>query len=476
MTKSKNILLLILGNAFNGLITLLLVPYMARALDYEDYATYGQILLIIEILKVLTNVAANQYLYVLFSEKKYQQKDMVFNAILINIVLALIGIALIYLTKDILSIKFNNPEIAKNIKIYALSLPFLLIQSTLNLVFYYFNAFKRSIVYQVIINAFRLSAILLAVQVFKSLTLIFVFLLLVNVLSVIIYHIKLPVKYFNGKIQKDLLVNFFKYGYPLGITAIIGILLKRTDAVMVSVMLTPKDYAIYRMGAIEIPFLMTVFSSVMTVMLPNVTKLYHENKLYEIVELKRKAITTSVLAMYPVLIFILVFSKPLLTIYLGEKYSASIPIFVIYNLILFFRVNDYEDILISANKSRIILKTYFAFFILNIILNYLFLKWIGLYGVALSTNLSIILIILFLIYETKSVFPSIFSIFNLKKISLTILISVIFTYSFYFLYINNNLNLVFTFLIYVIITYFILYKIKVFKLKKLLTFLIDRLI
>jgi O-antigen/teichoic acid export membrane protein len=437
MSKSKNIILLTFGRGFNGLLTLFLVPYMARALDYEDYATYGQVLLVIEIMMVLLNIAANQYIYVLFSENKFSKKDVVFNAVILNIVLSIFGIGFIFLFKNFIGLQFKNPEITQNIALYVFSLPFLLILSTINFVYYFNNQFKRSIVYEVIINALRLSSIIIAVQVFRSLQLIFVFLLAVNVLSVLIYHIKLPINYFKGKLNKALIIKFLKYGYPLGITAILGILLKRTDAVMVSSMLTPKDYAIYRMGAIEIPFLMTVFSSVMTVTLPNVTKLYHEGKFDEIIALKRKAITTSALVMYPVLIFILVFSEPLLTLYLGEKYKASIPVFVIYNLILFFRVNDYEDILIASSKTRMIGLIYFIVFLLNIFYTYIFIQYFGIIGAALGTLLSLSTY-MFIIYLANKNIICYNRIFNTKKIFFILLISICLAYLSKFIKFGDN--------------------------------------
>jgi len=53
MSKVKSIVFLTLAKGVNVVINFLLLPYLARALSYEDYGTYGQILLIMDMTKVL---------------------------------------------------------------------------------------------------------------------------------------------------------------------------------------------------------------------------------------------------------------------------------------------------------------------------------------------------------------------------------------------------------------------------------------
>ena len=67
MSKLQQILFLLFGRGFNVLLSLLFLPYLARALDMVDYGSYGQTLLVVEIFKaILTCGSAPNYLRVFF--------------------------------------------------------------------------------------------------------------------------------------------------------------------------------------------------------------------------------------------------------------------------------------------------------------------------------------------------------------------------------------------------------------------------
>jgi len=159
---------------------------------------------------------------------------------------------------------------------------------------------------------------------------------------------------------------------------------------MVSSMEGVKSYAIYRNGAIEVPFISTLYASIAAIILPEVSKLYANQQFEEIVFLKKKVIMNTMMITYPILIFFLFNARDTIIIYLGEKYISSAIIFAIFNLTLLIRINDYHDILIAANKSKIILYNYFIIFILNAILNYAFISLLGIAGAAIATVLSLL--------------------------------------------------------------------------------------
>ena len=431
MNKSKGVVLLTLGRGINALVNILFLPYMARALNYHDYATYGQVMLIIELAVLIIGISSNQYLYVILSKSKSMNKrDVLFNSVLVTAFLSLALFVFMFFGSGIFANAFDNDNLTGPLKIYAICALPILLSSTFNFVLYYFDRVKRAVFIQLLLNLLKVAAIVIAVQIFNSLEHIFYFLLAVHFFMLLFYIRKFPIKWLLGKFDKNILGLFLRYGYTVGITMIIGTLIKRTDGVMISAMLETKEYALYRMGALEIPFLMILFSSIITITLPNITKLYHNANFDEIKRLKTKAISVSVLGIYPSLIFILFFAYDIMEFYLGIKYYESIAIFILYNFILFIRVNDYRDILIAASKLGLIFRFDLFVFFLNVALNYIFITNFGIKGAVVASLISLFTLTALLHYSTMKLLGlRVFDFFDLKPMLLTLIISVAFAYA-----------------------------------------------
>jgi len=477
MNKTKSIAFLTLGRGINAIINILFLPYMARALDYNDYATYGQVLLVIEIFTIIFSLANNQYLYVLLSNLKvYNKRNIIFNSLLLNSVLAIIAILLIQISGNSISKIFNNPDLTNYLKLYSIIIFPTLIQTTLNYVLYFFNRIKHALTIQIIFNLIKTAGVIVGVQYFQSLNMVFIFMLCSGWLIFLLYLYKFPIKIFLGKLNTFVLKKLLTSGTTIGLSAIAGILMIRTDGTLVSSMLTQKDYAIYRMGAIEIPLLILFFSSVSTVILPNIVKLYQQNNFTEIIRLKRKVSTSIALAIFPSLIFILFFAKSFISFYLGKQYIESTSVFLIYNLAVFIRINDYKDILTASNNTKIILTIEIIALIINFALCYLLVIKLGIVGAALSTLIAITFKASTLLsLSLKKIQTNLFSFFDLKSLLSIILISCIFCVLIYLtLDFSHLIYLILIYSIYMVLTYFTLIKLNLIK-KELLLSIVDQL-
>jgi len=120
---------------------------------------------------------------------------------------------------------------------------------------------------------------------------------------------------------------------------------------------------------------------------------------------------------YPVLIFLLFNSRDLIVIYLGEKYSQSAIIFAIYNLTLLMRISSYNDVLIAAEKGRLLLYYYLFVFLLNCALNLLLINYFGIVGAAIATVLSLLVFAFLLLKKSMTLLnASILELFELNKV------------------------------------------------------------
>lgn len=151
-----------------------------------------------------------------------------------------------------------------------------------------------------------------------------------------------------------------------------------------------------------------------------------------------------------------------MNIYLGEKYIQSAAIFVVYNLIVFVRINDYQDIIIAKGKTKIIWNTTLICTTSNIVLNYILIKYFGAIGAAFSTVLSISLLAVILSLRTKSLIKlnSLNDIFGFVILFKIILISILINIMLSLIFTQVNLfNFILKYCTFLALTYTLLYRI-----------------
>lgn len=208
--------------------------------------------------------------------------------------------------------------------------------------------------------------------------------------------------------------------------------------------------------------------------MPEVTKMFHSGKIVELVQFKKRASFNIAVLTYPVLIFILLFSEEIIELYLGSQYKGSQTVFVIYNLLLFLRINDFRDVLIAKGKTKIILLSDIIVFGFNIGLNYVLITLYGIEGAAIASILSFYLLSFILLrFTSKELSVRMVDFLNFKKMLQLIFISLIFASACYYLYFSFLLGYLWILpllMVYFILTYFIMIKFKVASIQQLIEF------
>lgn len=252
----------------------------------------------------------------------------------------------------------------------------------------------------------------------------------------------------------------FNYTLPLFLVAIISNLYLIIDRMMISSMLGPAAFADYQIGAFVFPFISIISGSVITALLPRISKYYHEGNLKPIVENIHRATDQVAILLVPIFVYCTVFGQEIITWLYSDKYVFSGYIFQIYTLRFFGSV-----ILFSMLMSAIGLQTWvFINTVVNLIatfiLNYLFIKYFGVMGAVyagiLSTYLGYILPVLLVNRKLKA---SLFDYFPgknyLKILAVSIFIAIIFKFV-YQSFINIKIVAIVLSVIYYALVVFIL--------------------
>jgi len=426
-TRSAKILVLTIGNGVNVLINFLTLPYLVRTLSYLSYGTYGQVLLILSLIQGVFTFNLNQISNVIFSQKT-QDASTVFSTLFrLCIWMSVIGTLLMFVSIPLVKMVFDNELI-----------PNLLLLSLLNLfcqipipvfisVLIYFERVKHTTSILVISNCVKVIVMVISIHFYNSVELMMIGLSLASLFQAVLLFLAIPkevrkINTYDSKIASSI----FKMASPLVLSSFIEKSLFYIDGLMISTMLGTTAYAFYRAGAIEVPFIATLYGAVATILMPEVAKYFADRNYTEIVRLKKAAISTTVFFVYPVLMYLLFFSNSLVSFYLSEKYVNSVMVFLIFNLSLLVRINDYQDVIIVSGNGKYIFKAVLISTGLNLLLNYVLIHLFGIEGSAMAFIICLIVFAGLLTRKSLEIMQCGFTeLFNLNLIAKVILISLI---------------------------------------------------
>lgn len=462
MSYTPKIATVLLGRGVNTIINLLFVPYLSRALPMTDYGTYGQTLLVVDFFKMLFALGLANVLIIHLAKYEDQHGKVLGSNLALGLLGGLLAIGLLYICADAIALNFENPQLTTYLRLYIWSVPFAILFDSLNTGLVYYDKIKQSVWILVIGNLLKVLLLVWAVQVMQSLTWVMAALLIATLVQVVLAWLAMPKKKI-GKlgIHIERFKEQFKDGLPLGLSSMASILLNTVDGFMVSAMSSIEDYAIFRNGAIQIPFLDMLSYSIATILMPALAKLFQQNDKKQIIHLKKRIITQSAAILYPPVVFILFFYYPLIVAYLSPKYVDSAIVFLIFNLVMFLRINFYQDIPLVAQKNYFIFTTFIIGFLVNICLNWFLIPIYGNIGAAVSTLLSTTLTAALLFTKGLQILDSRFTeMVDLKKLFQILLISVTPAFLFWAIYQQfQSLPLIFVFgAIQVGICYFLMLK------------------
>jgi O-antigen/teichoic acid export membrane protein len=433
--RSFKVIVVAIGNGINILINFLTLPYLVRSLSFDDYGTYGQVLMIVTILQGFFTFNLNQIANIYFANEEHNPKVVFSTIAKFSLGMSLLSCIVMFASIPIVGSAFDNELLFKLLSFSVLNLFAQVIAPILISVLIFFNRVQNTVAILVSTNVLKVATMFYAIQYLHSLEAMMIGLSIVSLIQLIAFLTQVPKDVLSfSYFDKSLAKNMFVMASPLAISSLIEKSLVYLDGVMVSAMLTTTAYAFYRAGAVEVPFVAGLYGSVTAIVMPEIAKLYSEKNLNEIIRLKRIAISGTIFFVYPVLIFLFFFAEPLVSTYLSKSYSASILIFMIFNLSLLIRVNDYQDIIIISKNSKFIFKAVFFVAILNLILNYALIKYFGINGAACAFIFSLTSFALLLLWKSIKILEcSFYDLFDIALIGKIIGLAAILSSIIYYL-------------------------------------------
>lgn len=188
--------------------------------------------------------------------------------------------------------------------------------------------------------------------------------------------------------DRNNLTEILKFGVPLYLASYVGILTINMDKLIVTNQGGAELFAIYSIGAVQIPFIGIISSSVSNSLFPKLVNTINVN----IVETKRMWLDATVntsYIIYPLVICLLIISKPLVILAFGDQYSEAVPIFRAYLLTMIWRNNSYGALIMAKGNTKYITLYSALTLVLNAIFSYFLYTQLGIIGVVYGTFLAI---------------------------------------------------------------------------------------
>lgn len=412
----EDVVRLTLSKVITLTITMVTTMLLSRFRSVEEYGTYSQLLLVINLFSSIFMLGLpNSVNYFLArSETAEEKKKFLSVYYSISTVLSIVMGLVLVLSVPLIESYFHNPLI-KGFAYFLAVFPWTsVVSSSLENILIVYQKTRFLMIYRIVHSTILLATVAVVQIIGLGFREYMVCFLLVSVLFAIsVYFIASNL---SGGIKflldRDLIKSIFIFSIPLGLASIVGTLDIEVDKLLIGGLMDTKQLAIYTNASKELP-LTIIASSVTAVLLPKLVRLIKNGKIEEGIEIWNVATELSMIFIAVVVFGVFVYAREVIEILYSDKYIEGIGVFRIYSLVLLLRVTYFGMVLNAIGRTKEIFRCSVIALVLNAVLNPLFYYIIGMIGPAIATFVSIFVVQLVQLKMTaqntgmpyKSVYP-----------------------------------------------------------------------
>lgn len=195
-------------------------------------------------------------------------------------------------------------------------------------------------------------------------------------------------KLIQGRLKKELVFGLIRESLPLAVAASCAVIYSRCDSIMIGNMLSKEEVGIYAIAVKLISIVQIGITPIRESVYPKMIELYGTDKnQYE----KRYVQITAILTwIYIIGVAASFFILPYAFRLLKPEYSSAFPVYLVYVIGTFFmynaglRAGHYTLI----NRGNVLMYSQIISVVVNVVLNYVLIKSIGMYGAAIATGIT----------------------------------------------------------------------------------------
>ena len=172
---------------------------------------------------------------------------------------------------------------------------------------------------------------------------------------------------------------------PLGLASIVLLVFGQTDKYVITYFLGKEVFAVYSIGAMQLPFVDILRNSVMNVVFPLMAEYQKKGDRQGILDLWRRATLKMGVLFFPIFVFLEISAKPFIRILFTEKYIAATGVLMIYLLIFLRSAVETTTVMMVFKENAFQLKVNAVAFMTHVAFAVLMYKQFGWLGVPWAT-------------------------------------------------------------------------------------------
>lgn len=198
------------------------------------------------------------------------------------------------------------------------------------------------------------------------------------------FKIKMPSKEYFYKVLKQ--------GLPLYLATFVGTLMLNTGSLIVNHFEDESAFAIFSVGAMEIPIFAMLSAAFSQKQYPILVKYINNNEKEKAKEAWIKTTLQVSFITYPILLLLMFFADDIIFFIYDKSYKDSVFLFKTFLLIGLFRNNYYGALITASGNAKYILRYALLLLGLNLVLSLTLYYFYGLEGIVFGNLISVIFI------------------------------------------------------------------------------------
>ncbi len=373
----------------SGILT---AAVLARLLTKVDYAAFRQTILAFHFVEPLLILGLSQALIYFIPRDRDHSRSILTGNLLMLFGMGCVFAAAMWLGgNELLASQFNNPALKRLLLIYSpygmLALPLSTIASCLLAC----DRVRSLAVFEVVNRAVGVVLVIVFVLIWRTPTAA-VAGILAGMAIMFFPGLKLmyrSVASGDWLPSRENMKEQLKFGVPLGLSALIGIISINLDKFLVSSFFAPEQFAVYVNGAMEVPLVGIITGSVVAVLIPEFAGGYKDKSYSEIIALWQRAMVKCGLILFPIMAFLMIFAPEVMTVVFSATYRESALPFRVYLCLMPIRITNFGALIIAAGKSSYILYKSLGSLLINLVLSLMLIRVLGYIGAAVGTVITL---------------------------------------------------------------------------------------
>lgn len=191
----------------------------------------------------------------------------------------------------------------------------------------------------------------------------------------------------GAEVPWSLQVQQLRFCLPLSLNSLVGIVTAQLDKLFVSLLGSARQFAVYWVGAFELPFVGILTGAITDAIVPNLAVLAQEGQWSRFVSLWHQAILRVAVYLFPILVYLLIYSQEFISLLYSRQYAAGALPFALYLMLIPTRLTSFGQVLIALGRPQAILRSSLIALGANAAGMWLSIRFLGMFGAAASTVL-----------------------------------------------------------------------------------------